>query len=707
MKKTVSFILAALLAASTLASCSSLGERVVEGADPYRSSSSGYADGAWLASRLGEMPDNVTVGTADSLGIDMTSFESDGYFIRTSFGETVVAGKTDEGLDLAVRRYASQVKDGRVFDVTYHEGARIERLTVAGRDISEYTVAYTHDGEVRMPDVGKTTGNGEYAATEFVRLIKEATGIALPTVDLSTGAALPEHYVLFEADDSAFSVTGYEYKVEGGNLIFRGSGVCGGCSNGVYYFAEHILGWEGLAYGDASLREAEHIDIPADLYRKGEMTFEHFVTGHCDFDRLGTDRYVTYYGLYYHACHGMANNRFAGDDVDYVYAQPCLCDEYQYETIRDNVEAYIQRALAAGLVIGENFNYVDLAHADNKGWCSCKDCRKALKEDGSQSGPWLRMVNRVAEEMDEKHPGLRYLMFAYEDTKCPPAVTRPNENVSVTFCMDGNCYNHSLASGACDEATFRSGGKKNDTYAEWIGKWCDITEWVDIWYYAMDGAFAQYDIVDVLFEDVKFYQSLGIKGIYMEGQYFGMGTGRLNHELLPELQFEPDMTYSEYVALRDRYIERDYGEFALDGFLAAQDLIRTSARRAGCKTCWYLSDFYLGDADYDYMAAHMDEVLAGIDEMIEDAPSRTAELRAKRLSLCILYEGIVGRYVPAYKAGDEAELAALAGLYDLFYSRAVECGYNMNSFTLGIDSPRRIAPTLAEEGQIWLNAKYS
>lgn len=42
----------------------------------------------------------------------MTDFENDGYILRTEGGSVTVAGKTETGLDLAVRRYANAGRGG-------------------------------------------------------------------------------------------------------------------------------------------------------------------------------------------------------------------------------------------------------------------------------------------------------------------------------------------------------------------------------------------------------------------------------------------------------------------------------------------------------------------------------------------------------------------------------------------------------------------
>ena len=713
MKKVVSLVTAAIISVSVFSSCAA------SFVSPSSASSSAYADEAWLRSRIGDLPDSLSVGTADSLGVDMSSFEDDGYFIREDGGDTVICAKSAVGLDLAVRRYARAVKYGApVGDVTYHEGYRIDRLTVAGRDISEYTVVYTRTEApyagtrwgypAAAKDItGRTVGNGEFAASEFVRIVREATGVTLPMLDLSSGASLPERYVLFETDErdegeNAFGHSGYSYSVENGNIIFRGSGIANGCANGVYYFAEHILGWSGMIWTDSILAEAEHIDVPDGLSRTGTLTFDHFYQAHCDGEKYRPARDIGYLGYCFHACHGMRDYGFAGEDVDLDSTQPCLTDEIQYETIRDNVEEYIKTRVASGERIGVEFTYVDLAQGDNNNPCSCKNCRNEVKKEGSQSGLWVRLANSISDEMNEKYPGLRYLIFAYAYTKEPPKVTRPNESVNVTFCTDGICYIHSLTSGECwRNTTHTQSLVKNDTIAEWLKKWCEITTYVDVWYYVMDGATSQYDLMRPLFEDVKFFKSLGVRGMYMEGQNYGLGVGRIYHEMFPVLEWEPDMTYDEFLAELDRRIVLGYGEDSEGAFHAARELFRTSVARMGCETCWYNTLYLTACADYAYIAQHMDYVLGLLDGVIADAPSRDAELRAKRLTLMVLYEGISGKYLAAAEAGDDAQIAELAKQYKVFADRAVECGYDLEAFPLGCDLTRVVYPTLEEEAKIW------
>lgn len=100
-------------------------------------------------SKTGSEPDKrinivIGVGSDEAYGVDMSGFEDDGYIIREHGGDVLIFGATGDGLDLAVRKYAKAAETSSVseLDEVYHEGERIKKLTVAGCDISEYTVVY-------------------------------------------------------------------------------------------------------------------------------------------------------------------------------------------------------------------------------------------------------------------------------------------------------------------------------------------------------------------------------------------------------------------------------------------------------------------------------------------------------------------------------------------------------------------------------------
>lgn len=98
----------------------------------------------YLSRRLGDgFGDDVILGTAEDAaeyGFDLTSLRDEGYIIRTLGNDTVIFGKTEDGLDRGVRYYANYCADVDEVNVTYGEGMRVKKIEIAGRDISEYKI---------------------------------------------------------------------------------------------------------------------------------------------------------------------------------------------------------------------------------------------------------------------------------------------------------------------------------------------------------------------------------------------------------------------------------------------------------------------------------------------------------------------------------------------------------------------------------------
>ena len=184
MKKLLSAALCAAMLVGTLASCASTEGRL----DPAitLTSSDARANAEWLDNRLDEIPDDVIIGIGsdDEYGIDMSDFESDGYILREMGGEVLIFGASADGLDRAVRKYAKAAEAGATaeLDEVYHEGYRIEKLTVAGRDISEYTIYYPSENNENML----------FAVSELQRLVKKACGAELAAVEGAPSGAAPE-----------------------------------------------------------------------------------------------------------------------------------------------------------------------------------------------------------------------------------------------------------------------------------------------------------------------------------------------------------------------------------------------------------------------------------------------------------------------------------------------------------------------------------
>ena len=689
MKKIFSLALCAAMLASELASCASDEGRL----DPAitLTSSDARANAEWLDNRLDEIPDDVVIGIGSDAeyGIDMSDFESDGYILREMGGEVLIFGASTNGLDRAVRKYAVAAEAGATaeLDEVYHEGYRIEKLTVAGRDISEYTVVYDNDRATVIPgSIGKTFGNAAYAAGEFVRLVEKATGVTLPITDKAVdGPTVNIGYLEGETKRE----NSFAYRVENGNIYIDGCTIANGCTCGVYYFIEKELGWEELMFGDSYLAEAEHIDIQNGSSAAVDPIFD-FMTLY-NFYRSPYYGYANdrsswsqgYCGAIDKACHGMTNNDWAGGTNH--YQQICYTSESNYENVYCKIYTYIENRVASGWVIGEDFTTIDISAADAYGYCLCASCAKVYREEGGvHSGAVVRFANRLAEDIGQDYPGLVFEIFAYHGSNIP-CKTKPSDDVYITFCTDGACANHPLDGSECTGDAFGYGADyygleqlNNNNFAEWIAGWGELSDNVYVWHYALDNALHQYTMYYSIYDDMQYLNSTGVKGLFFESENVGMGLMRLRHKLMGHCIWNPDETEEEYNAARDSIMEREYGA----GYGYVQDFIqlwRSTELESGCWNCWGFGSLVdsIGFEKYSALAGDM---LGLLEQALALCTSRAQESAVERLYLEVLYRQCYTTYFAAYDAGDTATIEKLSAKYDKFCELFEKNGYDFNSF---------------------------
>ena len=223
MKKLLSIIMCALMLIAALASCAP--------AKSDSQSSSGDETAkytAYLEERLedapGKKPASLVIETAENseaYGVDMTAFSDDGYLTRAEYGEVVILGKTDAGLDRAVRDYVKNGNPNDYFTV-YGEGYRVKKLTVAGNDISEYAV-------IRDDNADECN---TFASSELVSYIEKTCGAVLPEYTASEYAAAsdkPQRTITLTVDYPALGDEAFRIEIGGdGNITIAGGRYRGG-----------------------------------------------------------------------------------------------------------------------------------------------------------------------------------------------------------------------------------------------------------------------------------------------------------------------------------------------------------------------------------------------------------------------------------------------------------------------------------------------
>lgn len=173
-------------------------------------------------------------------GIDPAGLGEDGYEIKIDGVKYFVGGETPEGI---YRGVTALLKSGRANGNSFYlpEDADsrvpfeypIGKLTVNGRDISEYVIVYPEDAS---PSV--MTG-----VNDLVKYIEKACGARLETTNERKSPAIVVDQTPVEIEDSYnFNRENYSIKSSGDDVIIRGAPEAG-AMYGCYAFLKYQLGW--------------------------------------------------------------------------------------------------------------------------------------------------------------------------------------------------------------------------------------------------------------------------------------------------------------------------------------------------------------------------------------------------------------------------------------------------------------------------------
>ena len=676
MKRTLAFILAAIFIASVLTACGEQKTATAGISANIRLTSSDAADAAaWLTARLGgRLTDSVVLGTsADGYGIALDDLEADGYFIRSFGREDVLFAKTTDGLDRAVRKYAKMAEAGAIEDVTYHEGARIKRIEIAGRDIAEYTV-YCED-----------EANMLASAQTFVERIADASGVSLA---VSTAEPTAPYIAIRYVHDDALRGVGYRFAVTDGGLEFECSDAYkeNSANAALTRFLVNRLDWFGLDFGFEDLAAADLISIASGESGGETPCFDWARATSGQFgERL--DSYGLALGVRTAANAGVAEHRLGAslsvnEKAPWNFDQPCWLDEEFYEQSRDDLAAYIESQLDAGKVIGEDFIYVDIAQGDNRNWCRCQNCLKKLREEGSQSGIVLAWANRITEEMNETYPGLVYYVMAYNETRVPPKVTFPNDLIYMTYAYNHPCSSHSLDGTHCttfDQWPNDNGLRtRNDVMAEQVRTWSAISEKLTVWTYGSCDGLMSMNYVHTARDDMRFLHEAGVIGHYGEGEDNSFDPNWIARWLEYELYWDIDMSDERYDALYDRVTRVLYGD-GFDYVREYVDLHGRSYEYDKCETCYgayAIRDIEDAPINERFTAENYDLMFDLTERAIAAADSAFAEKMCVKLSCCCIFQGTIASFEAARDDGDGARLAVIKERYALIAARLAKYGYD-------------------------------
>ncbi|MBE6709135.1 MAG: DUF4838 domain-containing protein [Ruminococcaceae bacterium] len=651
MKRIICMTLASLVLLSVV-SCGKT--------EPAEISSTASAAETFLVDRLGAVPDDVIIGdaaVATSYGVDMSDFDSEGYIVRTIGDKTLILGKTEDGLDRAARYYANYVYGNPTpADKVYGEGARLECLTVCGRTIEDFVITVTDE----HPE-GSYPESTEYASTELASLIKQATGVSVPVVkDVGD-----KPYIRLTCDGSGnngeegFTVT----VTEEGNIEILG-GLKRGCLYAVYDIAEKWLGMRFVSYDYTYIYEQDLVDITPDMsysdapgmllrypYNasinpgfigfadRGEFAAKNKLHTNTGSAKFGYTPVVT-------ANHGL----YKYWEVEAYENNPCMTDPDMNELVIENIRAELEAAKTSGALYRGNYYHVNLGQNDNNVFCYCKECRAVANEEGSWSGPLVRLVKEIADTFAEDYPEAKFGILAYYGTEKPCKITKLPDNAFVTYCITGSCYCGPMDGSECRPERVGLSTFTVEEERENLLGWNDVTGNLKLWYYYFaDNISTPTNVMRNMYKDFRYLYSLGIREMFVEFEHNMFSYDVPGSWLLSKLMWDPTMTEEEFLVLRDEIMLLTYGdgyEYILENTEIYDTLLECSDR-----------NFWGADLDIAKVRCESDYLIYLMNEAQRLADCARTERNVQYIKVHVLYNA-VSVYYNDYKVNGTAEQKA-------------------------------------------------
>jgi hypothetical protein len=388
----------------------------------------------------------------------------------------------------------------------------------------------------------------QYAARELAAALKEVTGQTFQIVHerpvdqpvIAVGAKA-SHSIIPELDLSHLSLgdEGIVMRTQGRDLVLSGAaGAPRGTLYAVYTFLEDVVGcrwWSPREQiipkrPELSIAPLDERFIPPLEYR--ELHFvdafdpawavKNKVNGHSQPISAEMGGHISYAGPFFvhtfgllvpHKEHFEKHPEWFSEINGQRVAPPaatqlCLTNAELLEFVKGKV-----REIAAG-VPKDTSAIISVSQDDNIARCQCAKCLAVEKEEGgAASGPIIRFVNAIADDIKDDYPRIAIDTLAYSYSNEPPTRTRPRDNVIVRLCTDHASYGQPLSDPA------------NREFARQLKKWSNICHRVYIWDYVTN--FHHYLLphpnIHVLGPNVNFLLDNGVKGIFEQGNRHSIG----------------------------------------------------------------------------------------------------------------------------------------------------------------------------------------
>ena len=226
------------------------------------------------------------------------------------------------------------------------------------------------------------------------------------------------------------------------------------------------------------------------------------------------------------------------------WAQLCLSNDAMREEFTKNILDTLRSH--------PDMDFVSISQNDCHGACQCDKCQAIVKEEGSESGPLIRFVNAVAEEIEKEFPEMWVETLAYQYTRKAPLKVVPRKNVVIRLCTIECSFSQPLGEGT-----------HNESVRDDIEAWSAIADNLFVWNYVTN--FTSYMLphpnIHTLAPDIRFLIKNNTIGLFEQGDvYCNVGDFvRMRNWVISKLMWNPELDENKLI---DEFLVGYYGKDA-------------------------------------------------------------------------------------------------------------------------------------------------
>lgn len=387
----------------------------------------------------------------------------------------------------------------------------------------------------------------------FRTLFKKATGkeIELATT-MKTASAGPLIHINLERDSEKLFVI----KSDGQHLHITGNSNDNLILAIHYFFNTYVYPEEDFNTYYQSLA-LEQILLPANLHTDNEKAFafayrEPYFPANSTLafqQRFNTQSLENQWGLWGHNIHKLIRPTEAMYAI--IDGAP---NEEQYNFSSPALEAALKSAIKESLDNAPEKKYFVIMPNDNELVCQCDACKKLGNTETNATPAVVHLISKLAASF----PQAVFFTSDYVTTSTPPEKVMPSNTGVIISTMD------------FPKGVVLADSKQKNKIAERFKKWKSVTNQLFVWDYAVnfDNYMDAYPTLLLQQENLKFYRSLGVTGIFMQGNETGYAAfEQLKARAYAKLMENPDANVEQLIRDYFHYIAGEQGRPLSDYFI--------------------------------------------------------------------------------------------------------------------------------------------